>query len=129
MDYKFQRLLAAAVDFYIICAVGTLMTYIITSGETKAITLFIHMFICEALMLVKDLPFKNASIGKRIFGLKIVKTDDTELKATDLLKRNVPPILLLPIELQLLIFSKERIGDNWAKTKVVRAKSSANLSR
>ena len=128
MDYKFQRLLAMAVDFYIICSVSTLMTYIIMSGEAKAITPFVQIFIFDALMLVRDLPFKNASIGKRIFRLKIVKTDDTELKATDLLKRNVPSILLLPIELHLVILSKERIGDNWAKTKVVKAKSSANLS-
>lgn len=63
--------------------------------------------------------FKNTSIGKQIFKLKVAKTDGTNLMIVDVIKRNIPIIILLPVEALLLIINNRRIGDIWAKTSIV----------
>ena len=70
-------------------------------------------------MLIKDCVFKNASIGKRIFMLQVVKTDGTDLTVADLIKRNVPNVIVHPVELFLLVFDDSRLGDRWAGTTVI----------
>ena len=118
-----KRMLSAAIDFFIICFIATSFIGIITLGEFSVTTLSItiYLIICVALLLLKDFAFKNASIGKRILKLEIVKADGSKLMFIDLIKRNIPIIFLLPIEVVLLITKHERIGDRWTKTYIVCA--------
>lgn len=51
--------------------------------------------------------------------LKSKKTDETKLTIVDIIKRNIPILVLLPVELLLLIVNNRRIGDTWAKTSIV----------
>ncbi len=71
--------------------------------------------------------FWQASIGKRLFKLKVVKTDGSELNKVDIVKRHILDFFefyLVPIIpcLMVLINKKyQRIGDKLAKTTVVES--------
>lgn len=121
MNDKIKRILAAIIDFYIICFLSSAFIGVITLGQFSitpfSITTYLIIFFL--LLLIKDFVFKNTSIGKRIFKLKVAKTDGTKLMIVDVIKRNIPIIFLLPIEALLLIVNNRRIGDIWAKTSIV----------
>ena len=121
MKNKLKRLLAGFIDFYISCLFGTVIFDIVTLGENKytVVSVSIYTISTLAFLLLKDSVFKNASIGKRIFKLEIVKKDKTKLTIMDVIKRNVPIVILWPIEVILVIVDNRRIGDSWAKTSIV----------
>ncbi len=118
---KVKRLLAGLIDFYIICFLCTAFIGVITWGKLNVTPLTIILFILlfVLLQLIKDCVFKNASIGKRIFKIKIIKTDETKLTLTDIVKRNIPFVLFIGLEVIILVFNYQRLGDVWAKTLVV----------
>ena len=121
MNVNIKRILASIIDFYIICFISSAGIGVLTLGE-YSITPFsitIYLILYFSLLLVRDFVFKNASIGKRIFKLEVVKTDGTKLIIADIIKRNIPIIVFLPVELLLLIVNYNRIGDIWAKTSIV----------
>lgn len=128
MDLKVKRLLAMFVDFFVIVFIGTtwfgvlsdLLTFV-TRGVIAIEPIFIVLFFAFYIVaiLFRDCIFKNASVGKRIFKLQIVKTDETDLTVMDLIKRNAPAVILHPVELFLLIFDESRLGDRWAGTTVI----------
>ena len=121
MNDKIKRVLAAIIDFYIICFLSSAFICVFTLGEFSITPFFIivYLIISLLLLLFKDFMFKNTSIGKRIFKLKVAKTDGTNLMIVDVIKRNIPIIILLPVEALLLIINNRRIGDIWAKTSIV----------
>ncbi len=121
MKNKLKRLLAGFIDFYISCLFGTVVFDIVTLGKNKYtfISVSIYTISTLAFLLLKDAIFKNASIGKRIFKLEIAKKDKTKLTIIDVIKRNIPIVILLPAEVLLLIINNRRIGDIWAKTSIV----------
>ncbi len=121
MNDKIKRILAAIIDFYIICFLSSAFICVFTLGEFSITPFFIivYLTIFLLLLLFKDFMFKNTSIGKRIFKLKVAKTDGTNLMIVDVIKRNIPIIILLPVEALLLIINNRRIGDIWAKTSIV----------
>ena len=128
MNNRIRRILAALIDFYIVCFLSSVLVGIATLWKFD-ITLFsflLYLFLFFMFLTIKDFIFKNASIGKRIFKIKIIKKDGSELTVIDFLKRTLPIIFLLPIELLLLIISDERIGDIWAKTQVTGIDKSEN---
>lgn len=113
MNDKLKRILAAIIDFYIICFLSTAFIGILTLGRFN-ITPFsvtIYLVWVSILLVLKDLAFQNESIGKRIFKLKVIKTDGTKLTAVDIIKRNILILVLLPIEIFLLTVDGRRIGD------------------
>lgn len=120
MDNRIKRILAAIIDFYIICFLSAFFICIITLGkfDVSPLTITIYLIFSFLTLLIKDFIFKNASIGKRIFKLKVMKTDNTKVTILDVIKRTLPIVVLLPIEVFLLIFNDRRIGDIWAKTLV-----------
>ncbi|MBR7033539.1 MAG: RDD family protein [Clostridia bacterium] len=122
MNVRFKRLLAAVIDFYIICFLSSGLIGIITLGEFNVtyFSVLLYLVTCFLLFLFKDYAFKNKSIGKRVFKLKVAKIDGTKLTFIDILKRSVPVIFLLPVEVLLLIINNRRIGDIWAKTTILR---------
>ena len=121
MNDKIKRILAAIIDFYVICFVSSAFICVFTLGEFSITPFFIIVYLTISLLLLlfKDFMFKNTSIGKRIFKLKVAKTDGTNLMIVDVIKRNIPIIILLPVEALLLIINNRRIGDIWAKTSIV----------
>ncbi len=120
MNYKIKRLVAAIIDFYVICFVSTGFIYILTFGELSVTPGFVAIYLLSffLLLLTKDLAFRNASIGKRIFKMEVVKTDEKELRIIDIIKRNLSIVVLLPIEILMLIIDGRRLGDIWAKTTI-----------
>lgn len=121
MNDKIKRILAAIIDFYIICFLSSAFIGVFTLGEFNVtpISIIMYLSIYLLLLLFKDFAFKKASIGKRIFKLKVVKTDGTNLMISDVIKRSIPIIIILPVEVLLLIIYNRRIGDIWAKTSIV----------
>ena len=121
MNDKIKRILAAIIDFYIICFLSSAFICIFTLGEFSItpFSIIVYLTISLLLLLFKDFMFKNTSIGKRIFKLKVAKTDGTNLMIVDVIKRNIPIIILLPVEALLLIINNRRIGDILAKTSIV----------
>ena len=87
---------------------------------------YLFFFILFAL---KDCIFRNASIGKKLFGIKIVYTDKENNEKISFIthcKRSIP-LIILPIEAFLLvIWGDKRLGDIWAKTKIIRNKTKSN---
>ena len=121
MNNKIKRVLAAYIDFFIICFLSTVVVGALTLGEFSVtiISVIVYITVFLLLLLLKDCVFKNASIGKRIFKLKIVKTDETKLMIIDIIKRNILLVILMAIESILLITNDRRIGDVWANTVVI----------
>lgn len=121
MINKIKRILAALIDFFIICFLCTMSVGILTLGELTAtpLSIVVYTVLYVVFLLTKDLIFKSASIGKRIFKLEVIKIDGTKLRAVDVIKRNVTVIFLLPLEELLIMANDRRIGDIWAKTSVV----------
>lgn len=121
MNDKIKRILASIIDFYIICFLSSAFICVFTLGEFSItpFSIIAYLTISLLLLLFKDFMFKNTSIGKRIFKLKVAKTDGTNLMIVDVIKRNIPIIILLPVEALLLIINNRRIGDIWAKTSIV----------
>ncbi len=121
MSDKIKRVFAAIIDFYTICFLSSALVGIFTLGKFNitpfSITLYLTTFLL--FLLIKDFALKKQSLGKRIFKLKIEKTDGTKLMISDVIKRNISIMALLPIEVFLLIIDNKRIGDIWAKTSVV----------
>ncbi len=131
MSDKIRRLLAAVIDFYIICFISSALVGIVTLGEFSVsyFSVITYLVVCFLLMLFKDYALKNKSPGKRIFRIKVVKTDGSKPTFWDFLKRSVPVVFLLPVEVLLLIMNNRRIGDIWAGTSVVRDFKTPNGSK
>ena len=122
MNERLKRLLAAVIDFYIICFISSALVGIVTLGkfDVSYFSVITYLVACFLLMLFKDHALRNKSPGKRIFKIKVVKTDGSKPTFWDYLKRSVPAVFLLPVEVLLLIIKNRRIGDIWAGTSVVR---------
>lgn len=96
MTLKIKRTLAAWIDFAI-CMTGALMIgRIISEPFSKfqdsvifiAIAMIAYVVMFFGFLLSKDRLFGNASIGKKILGLKIISTDDQTLSNKILFQRN-----------------------------------------
>ena len=74
-----KRLIAIYIDFIVII-MTTLLTNIIMFGHFNQsetviviiIGIIVYLFVFYTLMIRKDLLFKNASLGKKIFKLNII---------------------------------------------------------
>lgn len=121
MNNKAERILAAIIDFTISCFLSSVLTGIFTLGEFNVtpLSLTVYLISYVLLLLMRDSVFKNASIGKRIFKLEIAKTDGANVTIVDVLKRNAPLLVLLPVEVFLVMANDRRLGDVWAKTSIV----------
>ncbi len=121
MTIKIKRIFASVIDFYVACLVGVSLISVVTLGRLNisALSMLVYLLSVFSCIVLKDLVFKNASIGKRIFGIIIIKTNGTPLCFSDLFKRNILIILLMALEVIFLVLNGKRIGDTWSKTTVV----------
>ena len=118
-----RRITAAIIDLAIILAISSIISDILIKvdilntifGRDPFIALFYITFSCT-----KDLVFKNASIGKRMAGLVVVKESGYEPSKKNLVLRNVLQTFLPPMEFYRFFIEKDRLyGDIIANTKVV----------
>ena len=121
MSVKIKRLLAGLIDFYIICLLSSAFVGVLTLGKfnVSLLSVTIYLILTFLFLMFKDFALKNASVGKRLFGLKVVKKDGTKFIFLDVIKRNITIMILLPIEVIFLVVNENRIGDIFAKTLVV----------
>ncbi len=122
---KVQRIVAAYIDFMLICLISSLLTYFISFNEEQlsvfsAMVYFISFFL---MYIFRDCVFKNASVGKKIMKLKVISDTTQEAMWKTALKRNALLFLLSPIEVLLVIIYNERIGDKIAHTTVIQVSS------
>lgn len=71
--------------------------------------------------------FWKASIGKRLFELKVVKIDGSQLNKSDIVKRHILDfiefylIMVIPMLMVLIDKRHQRIGDKLANTRVIES--------
>lgn len=121
MKINIKRLLADCVDFYLLCFVSTFVVVLVTFGkcDITAFSLLSYFFSLFILLLLKDKIFGNASLGKRIFKIKIINKNNNTLTNIECFKRTLT-LILLPLEIFMILLYNKRIGDIWAKTSVVQ---------
>ena len=71
---------------------------------------------------MKDLIFKNQSIGKKIMKLEIVNKENEKPNKLILICRNLT-VFIWPLEIILLLIFNKRIGDILFNTQVVEVKN------
>lgn len=125
---KFKRAMSALMDYFFIISAATTLVYIVTLGTGDISPFSLSVFLISALVLVilKDYLLKGASLGKRIFRIKVVKVDGSRFTLFDAVKRTLTLIALPPIELFMTTARTRRIGDKWAKTMIVPRNSTDN---
>jgi uncharacterized RDD family membrane protein YckC len=123
---KLKRLMAIIIDFILIIFVSTIITTIITfdnfnlSASTfyKIISTSIYCILFIAMFISKDLLFKNASLGKKIFGLEIFLENNKIPNKKTIIKRTSFSFPLFPIDIILIILNNKTRGDVRYKTKI-----------
>lgn len=118
---KVRRLIAVYIDFVIAFIIIYLpmliIDYIINNIIIEIIATIISLLIFLYLMIYKDLLFKNASIGKKIMGLRIYynnKIPDKDI----IIKRNKTTSLVFPLYVFQILFKNKSYGDIKCDTEV-----------
>ncbi len=114
MSLKIRRILANCVDYYIIVLLIVILSLIIDHS------LFIDCIIIICGVLFKDLMFRNQSIGKKLFKLKISTINGNTPNQLILILRNLT-VIIWPIEIILIFIYNRRIMDSILKTQVVES--------
>lgn len=110
-----KRCLACFIDYYLIVFFVILISFLLNINNV-----FVTIVV-SFLIIIKDLMFKNASLGKRIMRIEIKKVTNATPKFYELVFRNIF-LFIWPIEVLLILFQNKRIGDIVFKTKVVEKK-------
>ena len=117
---RIKRCVSAYLDIMIIGSISQIIIIFLTKFDIRKIFENFYMYLLFGLFLflLKDLVFRNASIGKRALNLEILKSDNTVPSVSTLILRNIF-VLLWPIDAILILANKRKIGDIIFKTKVV----------
>lgn len=116
-----KRIFSIIIDLFITMFIGLGIFAMIIEIFNITNRLFYNVFqfiLMTIIISIKDLPFKNGSLGKKICQLEILTTNNEN--PTNLVKilRNLT-VYIWPIELVLLIVFNKRLGDILFKTKVI----------
>ena len=125
MKFRIRRLAADAVDFIlcVLCALAlTVLPAFIASGFRLGKTAMLILAAAMTFIFFLFRDFTGRSMGKRLFGLKIVGWDGKSASPFQRLRRNLS-LLLFPIEILLIIAGYDTLGDSLALTCVVEYKS------
>ena len=117
---RIKRCISVYIDMMITGFISMSIILIILNFNLDNIFYYINinLVIFTFLFLLKDLVFRNASIGKRALNLEILKSDNTVPSVSTLILRNIF-VFLWPIDAILILANKRKIGDIIFKTKVV----------
>jgi len=121
-----KRIFAALIDCGLIPSFVTLVIGVFFMFNAAVIGRILVLLFSLGWFSAKDLMFEGAAPGKKIFGLRVVSlATGQKMTLSQGFLRNVllifPFVAFVgyPLELILLIVKGERLGDRWAKTKVV----------
>ncbi len=123
---KQKRIIASMIDWGIIIILAGILSVILPSYQIydfEIIKIIINLLVISIYISFKDLLFRNASLGKAIVGLRIVKINNKERASIySVIMRNV--VLLIPIiwwlEFYKVVKNQTiRQADIWFKTQVV----------
>ena len=120
-----KRIIASIIDWGIICIVCGILSVILPSYQIcdfEIIKVFITLWVYSLYVSFKDLLFRNASLGKIMVGLRIVKINSNEkASVSSVIMRNV--VLLVPIiwwiDFYKVLKRKTRLADIWFNTQVI----------
>ena len=107
MSLNARRAWAAVVDHGIIGVLAAICMELCKTGIGSFNEIFYRTYVVGILVTVlylgKDLVFKNASLGKRIFGLRVVSSEDGSTPGIGrMILRNLPPIQIAFVEAVLV---------------------------
>ncbi len=121
---KTKRIISITIDFFMVMFIGLGLFFMaielfnITNKEVYNILEFIWM---SLLFAIKDLPYREGSLGKKICKLEVLDLNNERLSSSIKILRNLL-ILIWPVELILLLLFNRRLGDIIFRTKVVEKK-------
>lgn len=123
VGYKMRkRILAMIIDYFILLLLLEIIIYLY-SYFNNIDPLFLHndieIVIALLMLTLKDLTFKNKSIGKKIMNLEIRYKNDKIPSIIVIFIRDYILICTWIINLLLIILKKTTIGDIICNTKVV----------
>ena len=121
---RFKRIMASIIDWGIILTIVGMLSAFLPSYKIFGIEILrsIPIPILAFYIVLKDLLFRNASLGKIMSGLRIVQFNNKKASVESVIMRNI--VLLIPpvcwVEVYDVIKGKtKRHADIWFKTKVV----------
>jgi uncharacterized RDD family membrane protein YckC len=117
---KLNRFLAIFIDLIIAVIINAIFAFI--SGATGIGALFVVGYIFSyGYMLFREQVLNGQSVGHKVMGYKVVTEDGKSIKGDFLASflRNI--LVVLIIDYFVMLFAKQRLGDNIAKTKVIKA--------
>lgn len=113
---RIKRLISIFIDYMICLYISSPILFLdIIKFEYEVIIILI-------LFSIKDLIFKNQSIGKKIMKLEIVNKENEKPNKLILICRNLT-LYIWPLEIILLLIFNKRIGDILFNTQVVEIKN------
>jgi uncharacterized RDD family membrane protein YckC len=115
MDFYKKRKTAFVIDYIIMGFLLTIISVVVPKNILKDYPI---MEIClVVLVITRDIW--GASIGKMAEGLTIMTTNGKKPTISQLVIRNIPMIIFV-VEILRLNQGKQRLGDVWARTEVVK---------
>lgn len=125
---KGKRFLAAIVDLIVIPLILGFGAGLLLFAAPVLVRNVILIVVNIGWMTIKDLLGQGAAPGKMMAGLKVINVETGQkISVAQAIIRNI--LLIIPfvlvigyiIEIIMLLAKGERLGDKWAKTKVVAA--------
>ena len=93
----------------------------------KVLLFFLGFAVPGMILLIRDIIFRNASLGKLITGIKTVDISGEKATVWQVLLRNQPFIFpffaVVEIVMTFVLPDHRRLGDRLAKTKVVKRRN------
>ena len=107
-----RRVVAQAIDFILIAMIVALIP------KEIPFLMVIQEACLIALVLTKDLLFRNASIGKKLLHLVVLDKNGERPKLSKMMLRNATVLFLFWLEYWLMKKGKQRLGDSLCDTHV-----------
>lgn len=124
---KVRRIVAGLIDWGIPAILSVFVAIgLLVSGKAyfdMTCGFVVYTVVYFIYVIFKDLTFRNASIGKRIMGICIVKKGSEEKASIlDIIIRSavVTIPIMVYVELFMILISGNRLADKWFDTTVVR---------
>lgn len=124
-----KRIWAAVIDYSILLVGGACINLIpagsVWIGPIEFSTMFfVNCLYVPVYIIFKDIVFRNASLAKKLFGLKIVKKSQSTPAVSIILLRNLIEIVpvIFWIDFVLLIGGQEKLADRIFQTNVICVK-------
>lgn len=124
---KIKRILADAIDMFIILSVWALLVPIFSPKAyiypeiVNVLLLILNFMLIYAMFILKDVCIKNKSIGKYFMKIKIINEETKELiSKKSLICRNIISFYTFPVNLFTVLLANKSIGDLIIKSAIVR---------